>query len=147
MVTDGWPLGRPQDRREGEFKLLPWFEKALEMVRDYENTMMKSMGVAPEFIDPDWLSPDIEGDVMTLTPSREYEDGHGNHLRVPSANVMVLLVIPRELCLGAQTAICKRLDGNGSPLKAMAPWVANAGIAAGIDPDERVVIATGWELS
>lgn len=125
---------------------MPPFENLFEMVRDYEEKMqadlMKSLGVAPEHVNRDYMSPDIEGDVTTRTILQDV-NGHGNY----AEKVMVLLVIPPELCQGVQTAICKRLDGNGSRLKAMAPWVANAGIAAGIDPDEKVVIATKWELS
>lgn len=151
METDGWPLGRPQDQRRGEFKLLPWFEEALKVIKEFERSQIEMLGLKGGLINTvmpgDNLNPDIEGTTMTFERIAFYEDARGVQESHHKTDVMVLLVIPPELCRGAQTAICKRLDGNGSSLKSFADWVANAGIAAGIDPDEKIVIATRWELS
>lgn len=138
---DEWPLGRPATASRGDsLKLLPWFEKALEKAQ------CATMGISPELVDPDFLRPTLEGCVMVMRSLGGAFDSEGKFHIPPPVEVMVLVVIPKGLCVGLQTAICQRLDGMGTSLEAMASWIVNAGIQAGLDPDERVVIATRHEL-
>jgi len=154
METDGWPLGRPQSHGRGEFKLIKSFEEAL---KDFERSQIASLGIKKELIESAVqgrdrnkpMTPEYEGVVMSYQDPHWHEDERGGYTQ-PPIDVMVLVVIPPELCRHSQTILCKPLErGRGTPIgcDAMAEWVRNAGLAAGLDPEERVILASPWELS